>query len=69
MQNDILYKLGSIEGKQDIILLNQSELSETMKEHSKRLDKVEKNQFRSAGFAAGVAGVFGYFVNMLFKGA
>lgn len=56
--NDIMHRLGSIEGKQDIMLSNQSKVEEDIKNQTKRIDDLENSNSRILGIGAGVMGLW-----------
>lgn len=58
--NDIVSRLGRIEGKQDAALEYQNRLDADITGQSARISELEKGQSRMMGYGAGVAGLFSF---------
>lgn len=67
--NAVHRALGRIEGKQDLILMNQEELKAKHSAQSSRLAAVEKKQNHFMGWGAGALAVWGILVAYLKIGA
>jgi len=62
--NEIVSRLGRIEGKQDAAVTNQIRIDEHLDRQDDRIVNLEKGHSRLLGYGAGVAGLFGFLISV-----